>query len=199
MHEGVSVSTARVLEVQRDARIAAAQLSEARAKLDLLRAGSREEDIREARARLDVASAELDASRARLEQCSIRAPVDGVVTDVLTNPGRFLSLAVPEPLLNLVQDGPLRVRAEIDPRDLGRVCVAQTATVSAEPFPNQAIRAQVASLGPAVTMRTLTAPGPDARGGGDVVTAILDLDRASPVLPIGLPVSVRFAACPARG
>ena len=47
MQEGVTVTTARVLEVRRDARIAAAQLEEAQAKLSLLRAGSREEEIRQ--------------------------------------------------------------------------------------------------------------------------------------------------------
>jgi multidrug efflux pump subunit AcrA (membrane-fusion protein) len=141
MHEGISVTTARVLEVQRDARIAAAQLAEARAKLALLRAGTRDEDVREAQARLNVAAAELEASRARLEQCSVRAPADGVVLDVLTNPGRFVSLAVPEPLLHVAPDGTLRVRAEVEPRDFARVCVSQAATVSAEPFPNLSIRA----------------------------------------------------------
>ena len=49
LQEGVTVTTARVLEVERDARIAAAQLEEAQARLSLLKAGSREEDIREAR------------------------------------------------------------------------------------------------------------------------------------------------------
>jgi len=41
LHEGVSVTTARILEVQRDARISAALLAEAEAKLALLREGSR--------------------------------------------------------------------------------------------------------------------------------------------------------------
>ena len=98
MQEGVTVTIARVLEVRRDARIAVAQLEEARAKLSLLRAGSREEEIRHAEALRNAAIADLDTGRARLDQCTIRAPVDGVVLDVLTNPGQFLSFAVPQPL-----------------------------------------------------------------------------------------------------
>ena len=65
LQEGVTVTAAHVLEVKRDARIAAAQLTEARAQLSLLRAGSREEDVRQAKALRDAAAAELDASRAR--------------------------------------------------------------------------------------------------------------------------------------
>ena len=116
MREGVSVSVAHVLEVPRDARIAAAQLAEAHAKLALLQAGSREEDVREAAARRKEAATDLDAARARLDRCSIRAPVDGVILDVLAHQGQFLSLAVPEPLLQMAQDDPLRVRAEVDLR-----------------------------------------------------------------------------------
>src|SRR5438046_464938 len=85
------VEGARVLEVQRDARIAAAQLAEARAKLALVQAGPREEDIREVEARCNIAAAELAAARARLDQCSVRAPVDGLVLAVQASPGQFFS------------------------------------------------------------------------------------------------------------
>jgi multidrug resistance efflux pump len=104
MQLGVTITAARLLEVKRDARIAAAQLEEARARLSLLHAGSREEDIQQSEALRDVAIAQLDASRARLDQCVIRAPVDGVVLDVLTSPGQFLSVAVPQPLLHVLAD-----------------------------------------------------------------------------------------------
>jgi multidrug resistance efflux pump len=80
LQEGVTITTARKLEVQRDARVTAAHLAEARAKLALLRAGSRREDVMEAEARKNAAAAEVEAVRARLEQCSIRAPVNGTVT-----------------------------------------------------------------------------------------------------------------------
>jgi HlyD family secretion protein len=195
MHEGVSVTVAHMLEVERDARIAAAQLTEARAKLSLLRAGSREEDVREAQSRRDAAAAEVAASRARLDQCSIRAPVDGVVLEVRANQGRFLSLAVPEPLLRMAADDPLRVRAEIELRDLGRVCVSQRAAVTAEAFPNTSIRAQVASISPEVTARTIATAGPETRP-REVVDVMLNVEPGGPALPIGLPVMVRFEPCP---
>src|SRR5215467_11934683 len=158
LREGVSVSVARVLETQRDARITAAQLAEAQARLALLREGSREEDVREAQARRNNAAAELEIARARLEQCSVRAPVDGVVAEVLVNPGQFLSLAVPATLLRIIADGALRVRVEVDPRDVARVCAGQPATVTAEAFPNLSIRAQVEAIGPMLTARTSVAP-----------------------------------------
>ena len=204
LQEGVTVTTARVLEVQRDARIAAAQLEEARARLSLLRAGAREEDIREAKALRDAAAADLDGSRARLDQCTVRAPVEGIVLDVLVNQGQFLSLAVPQPLLHIVPEGQSRVRAEVDLHDLAHVCVQQHATIAADTFPNTAIQAQVVSISPAVGPRSLAPVGtagtasPGEARSKDVVAVVLNVDRGAPALPIGLPLTVRFDACPSK-
>jgi multidrug resistance efflux pump len=200
LQEGVTVTTAHLLEVKRDARIAAAQLEEARARLNLLRAGSREEDIRDAKALRDAAAADLEATRARLAQCSITAPAAGTVLDVDVNAGQFLSLAVPQPLLHIVPDGPARVRAEVALHDFTRLCAGQHATIAAETAPSAAIDAQLASIGPAVTTRgRIAAAGMSAAGGSEnVIGVLLTLAHGAPALPIGLPVTVRFAACPSK-
>ncbi len=195
LQEGVTVTAAHVLEVKRDARIAAAQLTEARAQLSLLRAGSREEDIRQAKALRDAAAAELDASRARLAQCSVRAPVSGVVLDVLVNRGQFLSLAVPQPLMHIVPDGQARVRAEVALHDLAHVCLQQHATIAADAMSDAAaIQAEVASISPTVTRATLDVTGGAAANADatDVVAVVLKVDGNTPALPIGLPVTVHF-------
>jgi len=197
LQEGVTVTAARVLEVKRDARITAAQLEEARARLSLLRAGSREEDIRRSEALRNAAAAERDAARARLEQCSVRAPVDGVVLDVLVGQGQFLSLAVPQPLLHLVADGPLRVRAEVALRDLVHVCTAQSAVVSAEFSPTAVLHAKVAAIGPAANPRSLAAATADNRD-TDAIPVILTIEHDAPALPIGASVMVRFEPCPSK-
>jgi HlyD family secretion protein len=198
LHEGVSVTTARILETLRDARVSAAQLGEAESKLALLLAGSREEDIREAESRRDMAAAQLEETRARLEQCSVRAPVDAVVVDVLASPGEFMSLAVPAPLLQLVQDGNLQVQAEIDARDLQRVCLAQPATVTVNAAANTALAAHVEFISPLISTRTLFIAGNEGRT-PDVVRVVLTLEAADRRnLSAGLPVTVAFAPCPAK-
>ncbi len=197
LKEGVTVTTAHILEVQRDARISAAQLAEARARLSLLRAGSREEDIRRAKALRDAAAAQLDSARAQLDQCTVRAPVDGTVIDVLANKGQYLSLAVPQPLLHLVQDGQLRVRAEVEVHDASRVCASQNATIVPEAFPSARIRAHVASISPMVAPRgmMMTAANGSPK---DVLAVILDIDTSAPPPPIGSAVTVNFDSCPSK-
>lgn len=198
LQEGVTVTAAHVLEVQRDDRIAAAQLAEARAQLSLLRAGSREEDIRQARALRAAAAADLDASRARLTQCSVPAPVDGVVLDVLVNKGQFLSVAVPQPLLHIVPDGQARVRAEVALHDFAHVCLQQRATIAAEVFPNATIAAQVDWISPQVSRPKIGDASSTSVESTDVVSVMLKVDQGAPALPIGLPVTVHFEACPSK-
>jgi HlyD family secretion protein len=60
LHEGVTVTRVQIDQAERDARMAAAMLEEVRAKLVLLKVGSREEDITEARSRRDAASRRLE-------------------------------------------------------------------------------------------------------------------------------------------
>jgi HlyD family secretion protein len=86
--EGVSVTHVQILETRRDARISAAQLNDAQKRLALLHAGSRDEDIAEAAARRDAAAAELTTAQARLDQCTVHAPVAGVV-EWLVTPGQL--------------------------------------------------------------------------------------------------------------
>jgi multidrug resistance efflux pump len=196
MHEGVSVTTARLLEVQRDARVAWAYLAEAQAKLDLLREGTREEEVREALARRNAAAAALANARARLDRCSIHAPADGVVADVLVAPGQYLSVQAPATLMHIVADGALRARVEVETRDLARVCREQAVTVTAEAFPNLSLKGKVEGLSPTLAPRTLAAPA--AAAAREVEPLVVSLEGGVPSLPVGLPVVAHFAACPSK-
>jgi HlyD family secretion protein len=202
LQEGVTVTTARLLEIKRDARIAAAQLEEAKSRLSLLRAGAREEDIRQAKALRDAAAADLDAGRARLNLCSVRAPAAGTVLDVSVNQGQLLSLAVPQPLLHIVPDGRARVRAEVPLTDLAKVCVQQRATIAAGASSDAAIKAQVSFVSPEISHSSLpnaaTTAAPANANSSDVVPVVLTIDQGAPALPIGLPVTVHFDACPSK-
>lgn len=103
LREGVSTTRAALLQAQRDARITAAQLVDAQRKLDLLHAGSREEDIRENLARRDAAEAAVTQARANVDRCAVRAPVPGTVK-VLVTLGQFVSVNVPATLAELTPD-----------------------------------------------------------------------------------------------
>jgi HlyD family secretion protein len=81
LHEGFTVTRMQIDQAERDARMAAAMLEEVRAKLVLLKVGSREEDIADARSRRDAAKARLEEATARLAYCTVDAPISGVIVN----------------------------------------------------------------------------------------------------------------------
>jgi len=136
----------------REGVFAQAQLEEAQRALDVARAG-REASRVQARsaasgADLRAATSFVALARAQLDQRTLRAPLDGVVLARLVEvgdavqPGRvLLSLALDEPLQLLVQP---------DEKHLAELTVGQQALVSADAFPDQRFKAEVAYVAPAV-------------------------------------------------
>ena len=101
-------------------------------------AGSHDE-VQRARADADVARLNVQAAEeerelselqlaeieARLEQCRIRSPVDGVVTDVLKEAGEYVSISQPH-VATVVQLGTLRVTFYLPTRLATSFVVDQT-------------------------------------------------------------------------
>jgi multidrug resistance efflux pump len=132
LHEGVTITRVQIDQAERDARMASAMLEEVRAKLVLLKVGSREEDIAEARSRRDATKARLDAAAARLSYCTVAAPISGVVLSTRVSLGQLVSLMAPMTLITMVDDSKRRARAFVAERDISRICPGEQAQISAE-------------------------------------------------------------------
>ncbi|HEV3246750.1 MAG TPA: HlyD family efflux transporter periplasmic adaptor subunit [Beijerinckiaceae bacterium] len=191
---GISVTQAVMLQVERDARITTAQLEDARARLDLLRSGSREEDIAEADARRDAASAALEAARARLAQCTVRSPIDGVVLEQLASRGQFVTSAVPSVLLRVANDKNLGIRAEVEAAHLSDLCMHQRASIARPSGSAGELGASVTRIAPLIGALSPAAPrqGETAPNHAD---AFLTFDRPPTGLYAGEDVTVRFEPC----
>ncbi len=195
LHEGFTVTRVQIDQAQRDARIAAAMLEEVRAKLALLKAGSREEDITEARARRDAAEERVEEAEKRLGYCAIQAPIDGVVLGTHVSLGQLVSTTVPVTLLTMVDDSRRRVRAFVDERDVAKVCTHQRARIAADGVMGLAADAVVESTGSSVVDNPFTGNG--SRQFRQVMLAVAD---NQPLMPIGLRVTVALSPCtPQRG
>jgi HlyD family secretion protein len=194
--QGITITEAQMDQTKRDARIAAAQLDEARARLALLRAGSRREDILEAQSKRDAANALVEETAARLGHCSVRAPAGGTILSIGVTPGQFISSSAPMTLLKLIGDGKRRVRAEVDGRDLARICMKQPAAVTSESFPGIQIGAVTERISEAMTRPTISSGDPAERRDRDAREVLLSLKEDTSNWPIGLRVSVKFGSCP---
>ncbi len=177
--------TERGAEVQmRDARAAlwaaSAQRDTAQAELDLLRADPVAEEIAAAEAEVSRARAGLAAAQAALDQATLRAPFDGVVTGLETSPGEMVMPG--QAVLTLADLDRLQVETtDLSERDVIQVAPGQPATVYVEGLDVE-IEGRVARITPRAT--TI---------GGDVVyTVVVELDERPSGLRWGMSVEVEI-------
>jgi multidrug resistance efflux pump len=146
----------------------------------------------EADARRDAAKAALDEARARLAQCSVASPIDGIVLARFESQGQFVSAAVPTVLLEIADDRSLAINAEIDEARLSELCLGQQASVSV-PGQGEDLSASVARIAPKVAFEPTGAQRQGQAQGRVAVS--LDLARQDTKLRVGQAVTVRFEPC----
>jgi multidrug resistance efflux pump len=192
LHEGVTITRVQIDQAERDARIAAAMLDEVRAKLVLLKVGSREEDIAEARSRRDAAKARVEETAARLGYCTVDAPINGVILSTRVSPGQLVSTMAPVTLMTMVDDSKRVVRAVVGEREIAEVCPGQPAHVSADGVPEIQFDGMVERVATTVGESPFLGNAPQ-----QVRQVMVSVPEKQYQIPIGLRVSVQFSACPA--
>ncbi|HML43551.1 MAG: efflux RND transporter periplasmic adaptor subunit [Hyphomicrobium zavarzinii] len=149
-------------------------------------------------ARTDVAQVENAIERTR-----VRAPSDGTVLNVWARAGE---MAAPSPDAALVLFGDissLRVRAEVEERDVTRIRVGQRVVVRADAFPDKDFEGVVTQLAPALGSPRITTRGPRRPNDVEVLEVLIGLDGTPPLLT-GMRVDAFFrheasaSAAPAR-
>jgi HlyD family secretion protein len=192
LREGFTVTRVQIDQALRDARMDQALLDEVRAKLALLKAGSREEDITEARSRRDAAKGRVDEAASRLGYCSVDAPIGGIVLSTNVSLGQLVSTMVPVTLLTMVDDSTRRVRAFVDESEISTLCLGQRAHVTADAVRSIQMDGVVESVGATVVQ------DPFARDSSQQFRQVmLSLSGNQQEAPIGLRVSVQFSPCTA--
>lgn len=131
---------------------------------------------------------------ARAGKCVIRAPQAGRVLRVHLLPGETVSTVTPRPVISLADLSRLRVRAEVDERDLGRLRIGQTVAVSAEAFPERQFGGRVVSFGARMGRKQVRTGDPAEKSDRDVPEVLIDLNERDERLVVGLRTSVRFLA-----
>jgi HlyD family secretion protein len=190
LREGFTVTQVQIDQAERDERMDAAMLDEVQAKLALLKAGSREEDITETRSWRDAAMRRVDEVTALLAQCSVNAPITGVVLSTNVNAGQLVSTKVPVALLTMVDDSTLRVRAYVDEGEIPKLCLGQHVHIAAEGIAGGQMDGIVENVGIDVVESPFASSALQ-----QFRQVMLSIPNRPQELPIGLRVSVQFSAC----
>lgn len=140
---------------ERRVRQAEAEVREALATLSARRAGAdaaRKKIARE-KAGLDQARAGYQGAAAERSYATIRAEVDGVVTERLIGPG--VLVAPGQAIMKIAETDPIRLQANVATTDAARIHVGSKVTVTGQGFAD--VRARLTSVSPGLDPASRTA------------------------------------------
>lgn len=106
-------------------------ISESDAHQALMEAQMAREDLTEARLNLDLSRLEAQQAEALLEQKTVRAPFDGVITERLLSPGEYRDIQAH--ILTIARLDTLKVEAFAPIAYYGRLTLGQPVTIRPEP------------------------------------------------------------------
>ena len=183
-----------------EARNANANLQETQEHLAAIVSGSRPEDIAAAEAAVAAAEAQVAIIQTQIEEASIRAPFDGVVTHTYATIGAIVTptttasataSATSSSILALSSG--LEVEVDVSEANIGQVAVEQVVEIVADAFPNQTFQGRVKRIAPeAVIENNVTTfqvlvellSGQDALRSGMTVDAIFIGDTITDTLMV---------------
>jgi HlyD family secretion protein len=142
---------------------------------------------------VNVARAEAAAAAAAIAQLTIRAPISGTVLQINAKPGELASPSSAQPLLIIGDISALRVRAELDERDLGEIKIGQPAVIRTDAFRGRDFAGKVSFIAPIVEQGRISGRGQRNVTDVDVVEVVVDLAQPDP-LAVGMKVDVYFKA-----
>jgi HlyD family secretion protein len=175
------------------AKEADARLEAARHHLAFVEAAARAEDRARAEAQVQLARAHLAEARSLLDKTTIAAPIGGVVLRRHFRAGE--TVAASAPIVTLGDLSRLRVRMELDERDVGRVHLGQAAWCTAEAYPGRRFAGHVVRIGQMLGRKNIRTDDPAERSDRKVLEALIELDPGAE-LPTGLRVDVFVPAHP---
>ena len=122
-----------------------------RQSLDMMKEGPRKERIEVARAAVIQAEANLDKSKWRLENCTLRAPITGTILKKNAEEGNLVNpvaFSGSTSVCDIADLSDLEIELNIQERDVSKVFVNQSCEVRSEAFPKRVYKGTVSRLMP---------------------------------------------------
>ena len=168
---------------------------------------SAEAQLKSSEAQVTQAQASLNQTEVNLEHTVIRAPIDGIVTSRLVDVGQTVAASFQAPELFVIAADltKMRVIADIDESDVGRIRPNQRVTFTVDAYPGELFEGTVSQirLEPMLTQNVVTyatvidAPNPELKlKPGMTATVTVEVARRNQV-PRVANAAIRFRPTPA--
>jgi membrane fusion protein (multidrug efflux system) len=114
------------------------------------------EDLHTLKATLMERRSAVELAQKKLNDCVIKAPVGGSVSERLVQPGEFIRENTP--VVSLVQMNPLKLKTAVQERYAGLILPGLAVRFQVEPFPSEQFVGNVAYVSPSIDQATRTFP-----------------------------------------
>ncbi|MDQ1389463.1 MAG: HlyD family secretion protein [Acidobacteriaceae bacterium] len=192
LYQKEQVSRASYEQAVRDLGVADANLQAAVRTEELLAAPPLREEKARADAEVLAAEGRVRMVQERIGKCSILAPIDGTVLRVYARSGESFSTVTPRPLFSLADTSTRHIKAEVDERDVDKVCVGQNVIIQADALEGKKLRGSVTRISPMMGRKSISTGDPSDKSDRDILEAVIGLEDNTRSLPIGLRVTVQF-------
>ena len=179
--------------------LSAAQLDDARHELDSAKAtlavvdarkravlaGTRQDDLVVSQAHVQAARSRADQARLVLAQRTVRSPVVGTILQIKARAGEYYSPQNPnqEAILLMGDLQKLRVRVDVDERDIGAVSVGAAAHVTADAYPGRTFAGKVVEVGQRLGRKNIRTDDPIERIDTKILETVIELDQTKVLKP----------------
>lgn len=149
-----------------------------------------EKELRQAEASMKRAMASLELAQQRLDESTIKSPINGTIAQRFLDKGDMASTN--RPLVNIVDLDIMKVTAKVPERDIGNIKIGQRAFVKPDAYPGQVFNGTVTNISPIIDRASQTCdieievPNPDQKLKSGMFARIdltVSESRFAPVIP----------------
>ena len=180
-------SVEQLEQAQLQYEIALASVEQAKQKLNLLKEGTRQEDINRAEQEFFALSESTELTRQQLAYSQLTSPVAGMVTVRLRNVGEVV--APGQPVVRIAQTRQPWVRAYLNETQLASVRLGQTAQVKIDGSPEKTFTGKLTFISPVAEFTPKTVETRELRV--DLVYRVkVEVEDPQGILKIGMPADI---------
>ncbi|OLN24509.1 secretion protein HlyD [Desulfovibrio sp. DV] len=174
---------------EREYKVASDRLDASRQRFRLVDDPAREEDVKRAMAEAAEARARLAEAQALAAKAVIRSPINGVVLRKHRRAGEMVSVSFDTPVVTVGDISRLRVRADVDERDISRISPGQKVVLMAEAYGERRFTGTVVRVARILGKKNIRTDEPAEKNDTRILETLIDVD-APAELPVGLRLDV---------
>ena len=189
LHKDKFVSQATLDNAESAYKVATARVAEAEEHLRLLQSGPRRETLALHEAQVSQAEANVHFVRSLLDKTRVVSPISGTLIERYLNVGE---VTMPEkPLVAIADTNQLRINAEVDETDAGRLHLGDPVEITAYAYPGQVYKGRIEEIAHYVGKREIKPNNPAVNLGLKIIQVKIATLEATP-LKLGMTVDVKI-------